>query len=50
MQVAMDSVASNLDAVGDAVTSTVQPAVIGLAIAVAVVVLGRIAIKKFLKF
>jgi hypothetical protein len=46
----MDSVAANLKSVGDTVTSTVQPAVIGLAIAVAVVVLGRIAIKKFLKF
>lgn len=50
MQVAMDSVASNLKAVGDAVTTTIQPAVIGLAIAAAVVVLGRLAIKKFLKF
>lgn len=50
MKVAMDSVASNLKAVGDAVTTTIQPAVIGLAIAAAVVVLGRLAIKKFLKF
>ena len=50
MQTAMDSVAANLGSVSDAVTTTVQPAVIGLAIGVAVVVLGRMAIKKFLKF
>lgn len=49
MQVAMDSLASNLEGVGEAVSTTIQPAVIGLAIAVAVVVFGRAAIKKFLK-
>lgn len=50
MGAAMDSVGANLDKVSEAVTSTIQPAVIGLAIGVAVVVLGRMAIKKFLKF
>lgn len=45
-----DAIADKLDTIASSVTSDIQPAVIGVAIAVAVVVLGRMAIKKFLKF
>lgn len=45
-----DAIASQLDTMASSVTSDIQPAVIGVAIAVAVVLLGRMAIKKFLKF
>lgn len=50
MQAAMDSLSNNLETVSEVVSTTVQPAVIGLSIAIAVIVFGRSAIKKLLKF
>ena len=46
---AVDTLKTNLDNLSSDVTSTIAPAAIGLAVAVAVVVVGRGFIKKFFK-